>query len=134
MLQKKMHMIMLADEYGGTAGLLTLENVLEELVGNIQDEHDKEPPEVTKIGEDEYVVDASISTNDVERLLNQELSPKDILSIGAFLIEKLGHIPRVGESFRVDGTEFIVEKVDNLVVDTIRIKRLPPPASEEEPS
>ena len=134
MLQKKMHMIMLADEYGGTAGLITLENVLEELVGNIQDEHDKEPPEVTKISEDEYVVDASISTNDVERLLNQELSPKDILSIGAFVIEKLGRIPRVGESLRVDGTEFTVEKVSNLVVDTIRIKRLPPPITSEEES
>ncbi len=134
MLQKKIHMIMLADEYGGTAGLLTLENVLEELVGNIQDEHDKEPPDVTKISEDEYLVDASISTNDVERLLNQELSPKDILSIGAFVIEKLGHIPRVGESLRVNGTEFTVEKVSNLVVDIIRIKRLPQITATEEES
>ncbi|MBI4427949.1 MAG: HlyC/CorC family transporter [Ignavibacteriales bacterium] len=132
MLQKKIHMIMLADEYGGTAGLLTLENVLEELVGNIQDEHDKEPPEVTKVSEDEYLVDASISTNDVERLLNQELSSKDILSIGAFVIEKLGHIPRAGESLHVNGTEFTVEKVSNLVVDTIRIKKLPSAATSHE--
>lgn len=131
-LQKKTHMVLLADEFGGTAGLITLENVLEELVGDIQDEHDKELPEVTKINEDEYVVDASITTNDVERLLNQELSQKDILSIGAFLIEQLGHIPQKGETLRVDSTEFTVEKVMNHVIDTIRIKRIPlPPPSEE---
>ena len=134
-LQKKTHMVLLADEFGGTAGLITLENVLEELVGNIQDEHDKELPEVTKINEDEYIVDASITTNDVERLLNQELSQKDILSIGAFIIEQLGHIPQKGESLRVDGTEFTVEKMSNHVIDTIRIKRIPvPPPSDEESS
>jgi len=134
MLQKKTHMLFLADEYGGIAGLLTLENVLEELVGDIQDEHDKELPEITKISDDEYIVDASITTNDVERLLNQELSPKDILSIGAFIIEKLGHIPQKGESLLVDSTEFTVEKVDNLVIDTIRIKRVPPPPAPDEES
>ncbi len=134
-LQKKTHMVLLADEFGGTAGLITLENVLEELVGDIQDEHDKELPEITKINEDEYVVDASITTNDVERLLNQELSQKDILSIGAFIIEQLGHIPQKGESLRVDGTEFTVEKVTNHVVDTIRIRRIPvTPSSDEESS
>ncbi len=133
-LQKKTHMVLLADEFGGTAGLITLENVLEELVGDIQDEHDKELPEITKINEDEYVVDASITTNDVERLLNQELSQKDILSIGAFIIEQLGHIPQKGESLRVDGTEFTVEKVSNHVVDTIRIKRIPLAPTPEEDS
>jgi putative hemolysin len=125
-LQKKRHMIILVDEYGGTAGLITLENVLEEIVGNIQDEFDREAPPVVRISDDEFVVDGSWTTNDVERLLDQELSIKDILSIGGFVVEHLGHIPNRGESFRVNDTEFVVEKVENNVVETVRIKRLPP--------
>ena len=131
MLGKKTHMVILADEYGGTAGLITLENVLEELVGDIQDEFDKEAPEITKLNENEYLVHGNVTTNDVERLLNQELSPKDIISIGGFLIERLGTIPKPGEKLQIDSTEFIVEKVVENVVETIRIKRLPPPPETE---
>jgi CBS domain containing-hemolysin-like protein len=130
MLQKKKHMIILVDEYGGTAGLITLENVLEEIVGSIQDEFDREAPEVVRVSEHEFIVDGSWTTNDVERLL--ELSVKDILSIGGFVVEQLGRIPRPGESFRVNDTEFIVEKVEHNVVETVRIRRLPPPPPEAE--
>lgn len=126
-LQKKSHMIILADEYGGTAGLITLENVLEELVGTIQDEFDRETPEITKVSDTEFIVDASITTNDVERLINQELSTRDILSIGAFVIEQLGHIPVKGETVRVNGAEFTVEQVKDRVVETIRVKKVLPP-------
>jgi putative hemolysin len=126
MLQKRTHMVLLADEFGGTAGIITMENVLEELVGNIQDEFDKEAPEITKVSETEYLVNANITTTDIERLLNLELSPKEILSIGAFAIEHLGHIPKKGERFRVDGTEFIVETMHDRVIDSIRIRSIPP--------
>jgi CBS domain containing-hemolysin-like protein len=126
MIQKKAHLISLADEFGGTAGIITMENVLEELVGNIQDEFDREAPEVTRMGENEYVVDAAITTSDVERLLNQELSPKEILSIGAFAIEHLGHIPKKGERFRWNSVEFTIESVHDHVIDSIRIRKIPP--------
>jgi CBS domain containing-hemolysin-like protein len=131
MLQRKTHMIILADEYGGTAGLITLENVLEELVGPIQDEFDRETPEIVKLNEGEYVVEASVTTNEVEQLINVELSPKDILSIGAFLLEQLGHIPVNGENVRVNGVEFTVEQVTDRVIDRIRVKKLPPPPEQE---
>jgi CBS domain containing-hemolysin-like protein len=129
MLQKKTHMLILADEYGSTAGLATLEDVLEELVGTIQDEFDRETPEVTKISDDEFIVDAGLTTNDVERLLNKELSPRDILSIGAFVIEQFGRIPTKGESVRVNGAEFTVEETGEHAVEKIRVKRLPSTAS-----
>ncbi len=125
MLQKKTHLVVLADEFGGTAGIITMENVLEELVGNIQDEFDKEAPEIVKVNESEYLVHANVTTTDIERMLSQELSPKDILSIGAYVIEHLGHIPRKGERFRVDGTEFIVESTRDRVIETIRIRKVP---------
>jgi CBS domain containing-hemolysin-like protein len=133
-LQKKMHMMILADEYGGTAGLVTLENVLEELVGSIQDEYDRETPDVVKISEDEYIVDGSITTNDVERLIAVELSPMDIRSISGFLIEQLGHIPMVGEQIRTNGVEFTTGKVVDNVIESIRIKKLTLPSDNDEKS
>jgi putative hemolysin len=132
MLQKRAHMVILADEYGGTAGMITLEQVLEELVGNIQDEFDKEAPEIVKVSADEYVVDGSVTTNEIERLFNVELSPADIRSIGGFIIEQLGHIPGVGESLEVGRLMFVTEKVVELAVETIRVKRLPEPPAEDE--
>ncbi|HEX9615260.1 MAG TPA: hemolysin family protein [Bacteroidota bacterium] len=124
-IQKKTHMIILVDEFGGTAGLVTLENLLEEIVGTIQDEFDRETPEVSKINDNEYLVDASITTNDIEKLINQELSIRDIQSIGAFVIEQLGHLPKKGEVVSVDGAEFTIEKVGDRVVETIRVKKMP---------
>jgi CBS domain containing-hemolysin-like protein len=124
-LQKKTHMIILVDEYGGTAGIITLENVLEELVGNIQDEFDKEIPDIVKIAENEFIVTGYITTSDVERLFSIELSPSDIRSIGGFIIERLGHIPTVGERLQLNGIEFTTEKVVDNAVESIRIKKLP---------
>jgi CBS domain containing-hemolysin-like protein len=124
-LQKKTHMVILSDEYGGTAGLITLEDILEELVGAIQDEFDRESPEVTKISDDEFVVDASITTHDVEQLIGQELSFKDIRSIGGFLIEEFGHIPTEGERLSRADVEFSVERADERVIERVRIKRRP---------
>jgi CBS domain containing-hemolysin-like protein len=131
-LQKKTHMIILADEYGGTAGLVTLENVLEELVGNIQDEYDRETPDVVKVRENEYIVGGSITTNDVERLIAVELSPMDIRSLSGFVIEQLGHIPKVGEQMRINGVEFTTGKVVDNVIETIHVKKLTSPNDSDE--
>jgi putative hemolysin len=132
MLKRKTHMVILADEYGGTAGLLTLELVLEELVGPIQDEFDRETPEVIRLHEGEYLVDASVTTNEVEHLLTCELSPRDIASIGAFVLEQLGHIPEQGEHVEVNGVQITVEQVTDRVIDRVRVKRLPPQLPEGE--
>ena len=130
-LHRKTHMVILSDEYGGTAGLITLEDVLEELVGTIQDEFDRESPVVTKISEDEYLVDASITTHNVEQLIGQELSAKDIRSLGAYLIEEFGHIPSEGERLMRGLVEFSIERADEKVVERVRIKRQAPAATPE---
>lgn len=100
--------------------------MLEELVGSIQDEHDRETPEIVKINEDEFIVSGSLTTNDVERLLNVELSPMDIRSIGGFVVDQLGHIPSVGEQIQISGITFTIDKIVDNAVETIRVKRLPP--------
>jgi len=131
-LQKKTHMIILADEYGGTAGLVTLENVLEELVGSIQDEFDRETPDVVKVSENEYIVDGSLTTNDVERLIAVDLSPMDIRSISGFVIEQLGHIPKLSEQIITNGVEFTTGKVVDNVIESIRIKKIAVPGDNDE--
>ncbi len=128
-LQRKTHMIILADEYGGTAGLITLEDILEELVGTIEDEFDREAPEITKVNEKEYLVDANVTTNRIEQLLNQELSPKDIISLGAFIIEQLGHIPKKGEVLRVNGADLIAEEIGDNAIEKVRVKKVEPLSS-----
>ncbi len=133
MLKKKTHLIILIDEYGGTAGLITLEDVLEELVGPIQDEFDKESPEMTKISDDEYLIDGSITTHEVERLFDRELSPKDILSIGGFVADQLGHIPSSGESIIVNGVQLTIEKVEDRAVGEVRVKRIKNYTEDENP-
>lgn len=127
MLQKKTHMIILVDEYGGTAGLITLENVLEELVGSIQDEYDRETPEIVKISDTEYIVHGSCTTNDVERLFEVELSPFDIRSINGYLTEQLGRFPQVGDLYVTQGIEFRIEDVQENIVERVRVKKLPVP-------
>jgi CBS domain containing-hemolysin-like protein len=133
-LQKKKHMIILADEYGGTAGLITLENVLEELVGNIQDEYDRETPDIVQVGENEFLIDGSITTHDVERLIQVELSPMDIRSISSFFVEQLGHIPKAGEQIHISGIKFIAEKVLDNAIGSIRIIKLQQRRRDEEES
>ncbi len=133
MLHKKTHMIILGDEYGGTAGMVTLEDVLEELVGTIQDEFDREIPEVIRITGTEFIVDGNISTNDVERLLETELSPKDILSIGGFITEQLGHFPETGEMLRLPEAELVVERVEDNAVERVRVRKLAPPKNTDKP-
>ena len=86
---------------------------------------------MTKVAENEFLVDASITTNDVERLINQELSIRDIQSIGAFLMEHLGHLPSKGETVAVPGALFTIEKIDGHVVETVRVKKVPVPQETE---
>lgn len=124
-LQRKIHMIILVDEYGGTAGLITLENVLEELVGSIQDEYDRETPEIVQLGIDDYLIDGTCTTNDVERLFDVELSHFDIRSISGYLTEQLGHFPKEGETYQASGLEFLIDKIAENTVLKVRVKKLP---------
>lgn len=85
------------DEYGGTAVIVTIEDLLEEIVGNIFDEHDEEEKEVIAIGENTFMVQGYTSLDDVEKLLDMELPTDDYDTLSGFLIGQLGRIPELGE-------------------------------------
>ena len=121
---KRTHMALALDEYGGLAGLITLEDLLEEIVGPIDDEHDVPTPEdpVLKLDDSSYEVDASL---DLETL-NDKLSLKlptdgDFLTVGGLAFHILGRVPEPGTSFRQDGVEFLVMQVVDHAIRRVRI-------------
>lgn len=93
----KMQMAIVVDEYGGTAGVLTMEDILEELVGNIFDEYDDIEFEYNKLDENTYLIDGSISLYELKKILNVELPEGDYETLSGYLIEKLGRLPEEGE-------------------------------------
>jgi len=101
-LQKgRMHLAIVVDEYGGTAGLVTIEDLLEEIVGEIQDEYDVEPQMVEIVNENEVRVDARVPLDDINELLRVEWEAEDSDTVGGFVYEQLGRIPNPGDTVQV---------------------------------
>jgi putative hemolysin len=105
---------------------------LEELVGSIQDEYDRETPDIVKIHDDEFIVAGNITTSDVEKIFAVDFSPMDIRSISGLFIEQLGHIPAAGEQESINGIEFTAEKIVDNAVESIRLRKLPSPSGDIE--
>lgn len=116
----KSHMALIADEYGGTMGIITLEDILEELVGEIWDEHDKVVNDIEKIGEDEYIVRGNAN---IEKVLEEaDLEDEfEVNSVNGWVIQQFGKIPKVGESFEYKNLKIVIQKATKRCVLEIRI-------------
>jgi putative hemolysin len=117
--QRKVHMSIVVDEYGGTAGLVTIEDLLEEIVGEIQDEYDAEEPTVEAVSETEFLFDARADLDEVSKLLGVELPEEGGDTLGGFIYSQLGKVPAVGDTI-----EFGEVKVAVLSVAGRRIKQV----------
>lgn len=124
----KVHLVLVVDEYGGTAGLVTIEDVLEEIVGPIRDEYDlAEQEEVQLVAANEALLSASASLDDVNELLQLHLEGEDFDSIGGLVYSLLGRIPQVGEQVDAgDGLTITVESIDRQAIQTVRLSRNEP--------
>lgn len=110
------------DEYGATAGLITLEDMLEEIVGEIRDEYDEDEEDlVRRVAPGEYLVEASTKLDDLNDLLGLELESEDYDSIGGFVIGLLDHLPEAGEEVTYQNLRFVVEKMDRNRIDEIHL-------------
>lgn len=124
MRNQKTSIAILIDEFGGTAGMITLEMLLEEIVGDIEDEFDINPPRFKKISDDEYIVDAKMTIYDIKEQLNIELPEGDYQTLGGFVINLVENIPSLGDVVEYGGYEFIVEKTEGYKLSLIRIKQI----------
>ena len=122
-LAKKILMAIVVDEYGGTAGLVTLENVLEELVGEIRDEFDVEPLMVQKVSEREFLVDGTMPLHDFARMFEVVPDTKDVVTLSGYAVHLLGRVPEKGATLRVGNWAGSVESVDGRKVKQLRIKK-----------
>jgi len=124
MQARKFHMAIVVDEYGGTAGLVTLEDLLEELVGEIVDEFDLEEPMALPQADGSVLVQARMPIDEVNELLDVELPEGDWDTVGGLMFHLLGHVPDEGESTRHDGLLLRAEKVEGRRIGVVRIERV----------
>jgi len=131
MRAERLHMAAVLDEYGGVSGIVTLENVIEEIVGPIQDEFDAERPEIVDQGEGLYQVSGSMLVLDLEDELGVELTDRDEDTVGGLVLSELGRRPRVGDRVEVAGLAIEVVEVQGNRIRLVRVRLLAPPAPEE---
>lgn len=128
LLQKNhSQLALVVDEYGGTAGLVTVEDILEEIVGEIQDEFDEEVPLAEARGHNEYLIDGKMRIEDFNEIVGLSLESDDFDTIGGWMYSKVEMPPRIDQKILYEGFEFIIKEIDHIRVSRILVKKLPEP-------
>ena len=124
--RKQVQMAIVVDEYGGTAGLVTLEDLLEEIVGEIRDEYDVETEPVIDEGNGTYAFSAKVNIDDVRERLNVAIEADGFETVGGYVLARVGRVPAVGESFEFDGLSIEVLEAERRRIHRVRFRRLVP--------
>ena len=118
------HIAIVVDEYGGTAGLVTIEDILEEVVGDIRDEYDVEEPPIEEQEGRRYWVSGRVSLDDLSSALGHRFEGDDVATVGGLVFQKLGRVPRAGEELTLDGFRIVVERVTRRRIERVYFERL----------
>ena len=118
------HIAIVVDEYGGTAGLVTIEDILEEIVGEIRDEHDREELPIESEEDRRYWVAGRVPLDDLSEALGHDFEHDDVSTVGGLIFSVLGHIPRSGEELRLNGFRVVVERVVRRRIERVYFERL----------
>lgn len=126
MRKSKKQIAIVVDEYGGTAGIVTMEDILEEIVGEIYDEYDNEDLRYKKIDENTYIIEGNIAIYDAEKILGIEIEDGEYDTLAGYLIEKLGRIPKSGEELTVETKDAIykIEKIKNKKIIEVKVCKI----------
>jgi CBS domain containing-hemolysin-like protein len=128
MRQNKTHIMIVVDEYGGTAGLVTIEDVLEEIVGEIRDEYDVEEPEPLVMLDDRTaIVDSRMQLDEVSARLGIALCADQIDTLGGLVYSRTGHVPQLGEEITHNGVRIRVEELDGRRIARLRVEKVASP-------
>jgi CBS domain containing-hemolysin-like protein len=130
-LARRLHLAIVVDEYGGTLGIVTLENILEELVGQIQDEFDQEKPLCRRRAENLWDIDGALPAHELAELIGENLAQDGAATASGWMTAKLGGFPRAGDVVTLGQFELRVEETDGARVTRLRLEKKPPPESPE---
>ncbi len=129
-LERQLHFALVVDEYGGTIGAITLENILEELVGQIQDEFDQEKPLAVRVDDRTWEVDGALPLHELSELVNEPLHDEQITTASGWVTHRLGGFPKTGDQLALESCDLRVEAMDGLRVARLRLIRRSEPAPE----
>jgi CBS domain containing-hemolysin-like protein len=121
--RRRVHIAVVVDEYGGVSGIACLEDIIEEIVGDIQDEFDNEREDILEIGDGVYLCDARVNIEDLNEELDAELPDEDFDTLGGFVFDLFGKIPVKYEKVSYRGLDFIVQSMDGHKIKTVKIVR-----------
>jgi CBS domain containing-hemolysin-like protein len=121
----KVHLAIVVDEYGATAGLVTIEDILEEIVGEIVDEYDREEKLIEQLGEDVWRLDARVPVDELNEMLDADLPNEEWDTLGGLVFGLLGHVPSPGERVEVEGIRLTAERIRGRRIAKVLVKRLP---------
>ena len=124
--EKNMHLGIVVDEYGGTSGLISLEDILEEIVGEIRDEYDREENEIVKLNENSFMILGKVSIDELNELLDQDFSSEndDYDTVGGFIFNQAGIIPQQGFHLIHNNYKFTVKEVVNKRVNKVLVEKV----------
>jgi len=124
-LERRLHLAIVVDEYGGTMGMVTLENILEELVGQIQDEFDQEKPLLARSGENTWEAAGTLPLHELEELIGEPLREEGITTVSGWITQRLGGFPKAGEVLRIGACELRVEEMAGMLVARVKLTKGP---------
>jgi putative hemolysin len=125
--RKQVQIAIVVDEYGGTAGLVTIEDLLEEIVGEIRDEYDVETEPVVEEGQGSFVFSAKVNIDEVRNRLGVEIEPEGFETVGGYVLTRVGRVPAVGETFEIDGLQVEVLEAERRRIHKVRMRLAPEP-------
>lgn len=124
-IDRKLHMAMVVDEFGGTEGLVTLENVIEELVGQIQDEFDQEQPLIEQLEQEVWELNGDFPLHELEELIDEEFEEEEISTTSGLVTLRLGGFPKIGDEIQIGDYRLKVTELDGPTVEKLRLERVP---------
>jgi CBS domain containing-hemolysin-like protein len=131
-LAKRVHLALVVDEFGGAVGIVTLDNVLEELVGEIKDEFDQEPArEFVRLNDEEFVVQGQLNLYELQELADLNLENPEVSTIGGYVVQLLGHLPKQGEQVQIEDYLVTITQTDGLRIFQLHFKKRQAQPSEE---